>query len=81
MFESLFAELKLQNTDRTNAYIAKVEDILKPFAVASFQDSLFIVALTLVSKVDNSRIKSAFFQLRSQLNDSFVTKALETVAD
>ena len=25
MFESLFAELKLQNTDRTNAYIAKVE--------------------------------------------------------
>ena len=36
MFESLFAELKLQNTDRTNAYIAKVEDILKPFAVASF---------------------------------------------
>lgn len=81
MFESLFTELKLQNTDRTNEYIAKVEDILKSFAIASFQDSMFIVALTLVSKVDNSRIKTAFFQLRSQLNDSFVTKALESVAD
>ncbi|WP_127058636.1 N-6 DNA methylase [Veillonella ratti] len=81
MFESLFAELKLQNTDRTNEYIAKVEDILKPFAIASFQDSIFIVALTLVSKVDNSRIKTAFFQLKSQLNDSFVTKALESAAD
>lgn len=81
MFESLFAELKLQNTDRTNEYIAKIEDILKPFAIASFQDSMFIVALTLVSKVDNSRVKTAFFQLRSQLNDSIVTKALESVAD